>query len=186
MTCRTAGFATVKQDDLSFLSKVFSCLLMLCGGNPLGTAGGIKTTTVYIIILAMGCYLSGKKVTSFYRRYSPRVIVKAMSLFLLALATIFTSFVIIYAIESRLDLQTLNINSSLSTSLIYEIFSAFGTVGVTVGVTPYLSSASKIILATLMFIGRIGPITFFHLLSNKIQFEDSSKVQYVEEDFLIG
>lgn len=186
VTTRTAGFSTVNQDDLSFLSKLFSCLLMLIGGNPLGTAGGIKTTTVYIIVLAMSCYLAGKKVTSFYRRYSPNVIVKAMSLFLIAIATIFISFVAIYALESQLDLNTLNINSTRSTSILFEVFSAFGTVGLSIGITPHLSAGSKIILALLMFVGRVGPITFFHLLNKKIHFEDSSKVQFVEEDFLIG
>lgn len=186
VTTRTAGFSTVNQDNLSFLSKLFSCLLMLIGGNPLGTAGGIKTTTIYIIVLAMSCYLAGKKVTSFYRRYSPNIIVKAMSLFLLAIATVFVSFVTIYALESQLDLRAININSNRSTSLMFEVFSAFGTVGLSVGITPHLSSGSKIIIALLMFVGRIGPITFFHLLNKKIHFEDTSHVQYVEEDFLIG
>ena len=66
ITCRTAGFATQDQDQMSVLSKVFSCFLMFFGGNPLGTAGGVKTTTLYIIVLAMVCYLTGRKVTSFH------------------------------------------------------------------------------------------------------------------------
>ncbi|NLZ15071.1 MAG: TrkH family potassium uptake protein, partial [Erysipelotrichaceae bacterium] len=106
--------------------------------------------------------------------------------FLLAIATVFVSFVTIYALESQLDLGAININSNRSTSLMFEVFSAFGTVGLSVGITPHLSSGSKIIIALLMFVGRIGPITFFHLLNKKIHFEDTSHVQYVEEDFLIG
>ena len=82
--------------------------------------------------------------------------------------------------------RAININSNRSTSLMFEVFSAFGTVGLSVGITPHLSSGSKIIIALLMFVGRIGPITFFHLLNKKIHFEDTSHVQYVEEDFLIG
>ena len=186
VTCRTAGFATVDQDGLSVLGKAFSCFLMFFGGNPLGTAGGVKTTTLYIIVLAMVCYLTGRKVTSFHRRYSNGVIVKAMSLVLLAVTTIFITFIIIYAFESRLNTTDLGLSSPKSAVLIYEIFSAFGTVGVTAGVTPYLSIGSKITIIILMFIGRLGPITFFQLLGSKMRIDDDSTYHYVEEDFLIG
>ena len=186
VTCRTAGFATINQDNLSVLGKAFSCFLMFFGGNPLGTAGGVKTTTLYIIVLAMICYLTGRKVTSFHRRYSSGVIVKAMSLVLLAASTIFISFIIVYAFESGLDVSAIELKSTKSAVLIYEIFSAFGTVGVTTGVTPYLSAGSKVVIIILMFIGRLGPITFFQLLGSKMRFDDESKYHYVEEDFLIG
>lgn len=186
VTCRTAGFATIDQDSLSVLGKAFSCFLMFFGGNPLGTAGGVKTTTLYIIVLAMVCYLTGRKVTSFHRRYSNGVIVKAMSLVLLAVTTIFITFIIIYAFESRLNTAELGLSSPKSAVLIYEIFSAFGTVGVTAGVTPYLSIGSKITIIILMFIGRLGPITFFQLLGSKMRIDDDSTYHFVEEDFLIG
>ena len=186
VTCRTAGFATVDQDKLNVLSKSFSCFLMFFGGNPLGTAGGVKTTTLYIIVLAMVCYLSGRKVTSFHRRYSNEVIVKAMSLVLLAVSTIMISFIAIYAFENKLDVSEIGLTSTKSAALIYEVFSAFGTVGVTTGVTPHLHVGSKIVICLLMFIGRLGPITFFQLLGSKMRFDDKSKYHYVEEDFLIG
>ena len=189
VTCRTAGFATVDQDQMSVLGKAFSCFLMFFGGNPLGTAGGVKTTTLYIIVLAMVCYLTGRKVTSFHRRYPNDVVVKAMSLVLLAVATIFVSFIAIYAFENQLDVSTIGesgLTSTKSAALIYEVFSAFGTVGVSTGVTPYLSVGSKIVICFLMFIGRLGPITFFQLLGSKMRLDDNSKYHYVEEDFLIG
>ena len=186
VTCRTAGFATMDQDNLSVLGKLFSCFLMFFGGNPLGTAGGVKTTTLYIIVLAMVCYLTGRKVTSFNRRYSNGVIVKAMSLVLLAVATVFVSFIMIHAFESSLDMDAIGLISTKSSALIYETFSAFGTVGVSTGVTPYLSIGSKIVIIILMFIGRLGPITFFQLLGSKMKVDDQSKYHYVEEDFLIG
>ena len=186
VTCRTAGFATVNQDNLSVVGKSISCFLMFFGGNPLGTAGGVKTTTLYIIVLAMVCYLAGKKVTSFHRRYSNEVIVKAMSLVLLAVTTILIAFFALNGFESGLDVKTIGLNSTKSSALIYEVFSAFGTVGVSVGVTPHLSVGSKIVIAILMFIGRLGPITFFQLLGSKMRFDEKSNYRYVEEDFLIG
>ena len=186
VTCRTAGFATVDQDKLSILGKSFSCFLMFFGGNPLGTAGGVKTTTLYIIVLAMVCYLTGRKVTSFHRRYSNGVIVKAMSLVILAVSTVFISFLVIYAFEGDLDMNKLGLQSSKSAAVLYEVFSAFGTVGVSTGITPYIHTGSKITICILMFIGRLGPITFFQLIGSKMQFESESKVHFVEEDFLIG
>ena len=187
VTCRTAGFATMDQDKLTVPGKAFSCFLMFFGGNPLGTAGGVKTTTLYIIVLAMVCYLMGRKVTSFHRRYSNEVVVKAMSLVLLAAATIFISFIAIYAFESKNGLINMDdFTSTKSAVLIYEVFSAFGTVGVSAGITPYLSVGSKIVICILMFIGRLGPITFFQLLGSKMRFDDKSRYHYVEEDFLIG
>ena len=160
---------------------------MFFGGNPLGTAGGVKTTTLYIIVLAMICYISGRKVTSFHRRYSNEVIVKAMSLVLLAVATIFVSFILLYAFEGKLDVASIGLtNTTKSSALIYEVFSAFGTVGVTAGITPYLSVGSKIVICILMFIGRLGPIIFFQLLGSKMRLDDKSKYHYVEENFLIG
>ena len=184
VTCRTAGFATINQDDLSVLGKSFSCFLMFFGGNPLGTAGGVKTTTLYIIVLAMVCYITGRKVTSFHRRYSNGVIVKAMSLVILAVTTIFISFLVIYAFEENLNME--GFKSTKSAAILYEVFSAFGTVGVSTGITPLLHAGSKIMICILMFIGRLGPITFFQLIGSKLQFDDQSKFHYVEEDFLIG
>ena len=109
-----------------------------------------------------------------------------MSLVLLAVTTIFITFIIIYAFESRLNTAELGLSSPKSAVLIYEIFSAFGTVGVTAGVTPYLSIGSKITIIILMFIGRLGPITFFQLLGSKMRIDDDSTYHFVEEDFLIG
>lgn len=186
VTCRTAGFATVDQDKLSILNRVFSCFLMFFGGNPLGTAGGVKTTTLYIIILAMICYLTGRKVTSFHRRYSNEVIVKAMSLVILGVGVIMVAFIGVYSFESNLDMEAIGLESTKASGLIYEVFSAFGTVGVTAGVTPYLSVGSKLIIIVLMFIGRLGPITFLQLTGTKMSFDEEGKYRYVEEDFLIG
>ena len=85
-----------------------------------------------------------------------------------------------------MDVAAIGLQSPKASALAYEVFSAFGTVGVTAGVTPYLSVGSKIVIILLMFIGRLGPITFLQLLGSKMRFDDQSKYRYVEEDFLIG
>ena len=109
-----------------------------------------------------------------------------MSLVILAIATVFISFLFIYSFEGDLNIEELNLQSSKSACILYEVFSAFGTVGVSVGITPHLHVGSKIVICILMFIGRLGPITFFQLLGSKLQFESDTKFHYVEEDFLIG
>ena len=83
-------------------------------------------------------------------------------------------------------MDAIRLESTKASALIYEVFSAFGTVGVSAGVTPHLSVGSKIIIIILMFIGRLGPITFIQLTGTKMSFDNQGKYRYVEEDFLIG
>ena len=109
-----------------------------------------------------------------------------MSLVILAVATVFISFLIIYAFEGDLNMAEYGLSSTKSSAILYEVFSAFGTVGVTIGITPYLHTGSKIAIIVLMFIGRLGPFTFFQLIGSKMRFDDQNKFHYVEEDFLIG
>lgn len=186
VTLRTAGFATYNQDNISLVGKVIGCVLMLIGGSPLSTAGGIKTTTAFMIVLAMVSYFRGKPVSAFKRTYSSNMIVKAMSLVFLAIFAVLAAFLAIAAFENKMDPGDLGLSSEKNTILIYEVFSAFGTVGVTTGVTPYLSLGSKIVLCLLMFLGRLGPMTFLQLFQANLDKKQNLHYEYVEEDFLIG
>lgn len=180
VTCRTAGFANFNQENLSTGGYVVSCLLMFVGGSPLSTAGGIKTTTAFIIVLAIFCYLRGKKVVAFKRSYSSNMILKAMSLVFIAAILIAVSFVGIGLFERNNPL------CEDGEKLMFEVVSAFGTVGLSANLTPTLALGSKIILILLMFLGRLGPITFFQIFQNSIDKEEKIHFKYVEEDFLIG
>lgn len=180
VTCRTAGFTTYNQANLSVMGRIISCLLMLIGGSPLSTAGGIKTTTVFLIFLAMYKYLSGKKVSAFKRTYSNKMVLKAMSLLLIALSTILISYLLVVTFEDG------NTHVPERGALLFEIFSAFNTVGNTVGITPYLSIGTKIVLCLLMFMGRLGPITLFQIFQKNIDKEEKLHYEYVQEDFLVG
>ena len=186
VTLRTAGFASYPQDKLSLVGKVFSCILMLIGGSPLSTAGGIKTTTAFMIFLAMFSYFRGKQVVAFKRTYSTNMIVKAMSLAFLAVFIILVGIVSISGFEYDSEITALGLESSKEMSVIYEVFSAFGTVGVSVGITPYLTIGSKIVICFLMFLGRLGPITFLQIFQANMDKKQSLHYEYVEEDFLIG
>ena len=178
VTCRTAGFATYDQSQLSIGSKIISCILMFIGGSPLGTAGGIKTTTFFIVILSIYCFLSGKEVTAFNRRYSQKQIIKALSLIFISLAVILTCYVVVSVIETN--------KGFTGDDIVFELFSAFGTVGLTANLTPSLKSGSKIILCVLMYLGRLGPMTLFSVFSRNMNTESKLHYELVEEDLLIG
>ena len=187
VTLRTAGFATYNQDNISLVGKAISCLLMFIGGSPLSTAGGIKTTTAFMIGLAMFSYFRGREVTAFKRRYSTNMIVKAMSLVVLGIFALIGGFIIFTLCEERWGhLDTLELNSAIPLANLYEIFSAFGTVGVSTGITPEITIGSKIVLCLLMFLGRLGPMTFLQIFQANMDKKISLHYQYVEEDFLIG
>ena len=184
VTLRTAGFATYNQDNISMTGKIISCMFMFIGGSPLSTAGGVKTTTAFMIFLAMFSYFRGKQVTAFKRRYSSNMIVKAMSLVFLGMFAIIIGFLFVSAFEGN----RLNgvFNTDKSTAIVYEVFSAFGTVGVSTGITPALSAGSKIVLCLLMFLGRLGPMTFLNIFQINMDKQQNLHYDYIEEDFLIG
>ena len=179
VTTRTAGFASFDQDSMSSAGKVFSCLLMFIGGSPIGTAGGIKTTTIFIIVLSFIRFVQGKNIVAFKRQYSRISIIKAMSLVFLSIMIALISFVAIITIEKD------NPQAS-SENIFFEVFSAFGTVGLTANLTPSLSAATKIIICILMFFGRLGPISIFQIFQQNIEKEESKHFDYITTDVIIG
>lgn len=183
VTLRTAGFATYNQDNISIVGKTISCMFMFVGGSPLSTAGGIKTTTAFMIVLAMFSYFRGKPVIAFKRKYSANMIVKAMSLVFLGFFAVIVGILCLSGFE-RNGFTCITTDKPLA--IIYEVFSAFGTVGVSTGITPQLSLGSKIVLCFLMFLGRLGPMTFLQIFQANMDKKQSLHYEYVEEDFLIG
>ena len=178
VTCRTAGFASYDQAQLTTTGKTISCLLMFIGGSPLSTAGGVKTTTVFIVVIAVFSHLRGKPVIAFNRAYNSNTVLKGTTLVVIAFAACMFAFIGISAFEKH--------NTAITMDLIFfETFSAFGTVGLSANLTPLLSNGSKIIICIMMFLGRLGPMTFFQVFKNSYT-ESTGHFEYVEEDFLVG
>ena len=174
VTCRTAGFASFDQSSLTTAGKTISCLLMFIGGSPLSTAGGIKTTTIFIVVIAVIAHLRNKRVVAFNRAYSSTTILKGLSLMVISVLAIMLCYISLSAFDKGLDAE----------EIFFESFSAFGTVGLSTGITPLLSDGSKITLCIMMFLGRLGPMTFFQVFRNNDV--DTGHFQYVESDFLVG
>lgn len=152
---RTAGFNTIDLNKMNQSSIFFMTLLMLIGGSPQGTAGGFKTTTLAVLILSIRAVFNHKQNPQcFGRRISMDTLNNATALFMLFMVLFFTGAFLISAFDQLPILDAL-----------FEAASAIGTVGLTLGITPTLSSASHCILIFLMFFGRIGGLTLLLAIS---------------------
>ena len=149
VTTRTAGFATVPQQDLTNASSVLCLLLMFIGGSPVGTAGGIKTVTIAVLAASALATIQNKQdVSLFNRNISKQAVNKAVAVTMMSFAIMFISTILLSAVS---DADALDV--------LFETVSATATVGLTRDLTPYLNEAGKIIIIGTMYLGRVGPIS---------------------------
>ena len=174
VTLRTAGFDAIGQGGLSESSKAMSTILMLIGGSSGSTAGGIKTATVAVLLLALRANLRGREQVTFRGRAIPfSQVLNAMTLTLVVLFVFLIASMVISTVEG---LPYLN--------CAYEVASAMGTVGLTTGITPELTRISQSILIVLMYLGRVGILSFsIALMTGKRR---PAKLHYPEINVMIG
>ena len=174
VTFRTAGFATFSQAGLRDVSCLAAYLLMFIGGSPIGTAGGVKTTTFYLAILGFNSYVHGKNDAHAYKRsVSEEAMRKATAIIEVSVVTVMVLTLLLVATNP------VGIEDGL-----FEIVSACATVGLTRNLTPTLNTAGKLIVTVGMYLGRIGPISMaFFLTGGK---KNESGVHYAEGNFYIG
>lgn len=184
VSSRTAGLTVVSINQLTNASKFVIMILMFIGANPISTGGGIKTTTTFIVFLSIWALISGKKVHAFKRTFSIESILKAMALVVISYVFILLSVIVIEYIEQFNTGYPEGIKTG--TALLFEVVSAFGTVGFSEGVTPYLSSTSKVLFIGIMLLGRIGPIAAISVFSDKLSWTEHSDVEYMEANVPIG
>ena len=149
VTTRTAGFATVPQQDLTNASSILCLLLMFIGGSPVGTAGGIKTVTLAVLVVSALATIQNKQdVSLFNRNISRQAVNKAVAVTMMSFAIMFVSTILLSAVT---DAEVLDV--------FFETVSATATVGLTRDLTPYLNWAGKLIIIGTMYLGRVGPIS---------------------------
>lgn len=175
VTTRTAGFATYNQSNLSSSSKVISKILMFIGGSPGSTAGGVKTTTIGVIIITVISIILGKKDNEiFHKRIQFDLIRRAITVVFISFTLILLCLVILTITEPSLALG----------DIFFETISAFGTVGLSTGITASLSTIGKTVIIVLMFFGRVGPVTI--LVAIWADSEDKNIIRYPQGRIYIG
>ena len=148
---RTAGFNTLAINNMDAVSCLITIVLMFIGAAPGSTAGGVKVTTFFVLFLTVVAFLSGRKdVQAFEKRISYSIVNKAVAIFILNLLLVLVTTAVLLINKEGSLLQTL-----------FEATSAFGTVGLSTGITPDLCASSKIQLVLTMIFGRVGTITVF-------------------------
>ena len=172
VTARTAGFNTIDLSRLAGPAIFVLISLMFVGASPGGTGGGIKTTTFALLLLTMRSAILGRYHTEvFGRRINYETVRKALTIALLAFFLVILSSAIV------------SYQGFEFSKILFEVTSAFGTVGLSMGITTKLSNLSKIVVALTMFIGRVGPLTLFvGLTLSKYE----KKTMFPKEDISIG
>lgn len=176
VTPRTAGFNTIDLTQLTMGSKFFITILMFIGGSPGSTAGGVKTVTIGVLIIAVISVLQGKKDTEiFKRRIAINIIREALAVVMIVIFLSIAMIMILTITEKATFME-----------IFFEVISALGTVGLTLGTTPELSTAGKIIIAFGMFIGRLGPLTIGFAISRRQGQYYQRNYRYPKGDIMVG
>lgn len=174
VTARTAGFASVPQENLTDASAAVSLILMLIGGSPVGTAGGMKTVTVAVLFCSALATVQNKQSASLFgRRISEESVKKAVAVVVTFLTICLGSTVLLLATN---DISALD--------AVYETVSATATVGLTRNLTPSLNTFGKILITVTMYFGRVGPISLAVALGSKN--ESQNVISEPTEEISIG
>ena len=159
VTTRTAGFASIPQENLTDTSSLVSLILMFIGGSPVGTAGGVKTVTVFVLICsALSTIRNKKQINAFNRAISESSIRKAVAVVIMFTVVMLCSIVLLSAVTNAPILD-----------VIYESVSATATVGLSKNLTSSLNLMGRLVIIATMYFGRIGPISLAVALGSKSQ-----------------
>ncbi|GAB6138268.1 TrkH family potassium uptake protein [Halanaerobaculum tunisiense] len=173
VTPRTAGFNTVPIGNLTAGSLFLVIILMIIGASPGSTGGGLKTTTVGVLLLTTYSLVRGKKTPQLFgRTILQSTIYKALAVTLSGLLFVVLASLVLTVTETASFIR-----------IFFEAISAFGTVGLSTGITSSLTVIGKLVVVVLMFIGRVGPLTLAVALGEKVE---TDKVKYPAEEILIG
>ena len=173
ITTRTAGFNTVDIGSLTTPTFLFFIFFMFIGGSSGSTAGGIKTGTFFVIVAVVYNMFRGREeVEVFERTIQRRTVQKAVSIATLSLLTILMfCLILLYTEEASFK------------AVIFEAFSAFGTVGLSAGLSPDLTAIGKVIVSILIFVGRVGPLTLALVLGRDVA---EKRIRFPEERIVVG
>ena len=179
VTLRTAGFSTISQDALTGSSKLIGIIFMFIGASPASTGGGVKTTTIGVLILMVFSIVRANESVVIFGKQIPITVFKR------ALTVVMISLFIVIVCACVLSVSERNSGMKMI-DLFYESTSAFGTVGLSSVNTPSLNVFSQMFLIPVMFFGRVGPLTLAFALANKLEHNAKNRLHYPEEKPMIG
>jgi len=180
ITARTAGFNTLDIPQLGGATLFILIMLMFVGASPGSCGGGIKTTSLAIMGAILRNKIQGKtSVNIFHRTLPEETVSRALSIFILAVVTITAGLIILLITQMGAAYPS----KEYFLAYLFEAVSAFGTVGLSMGVTPTLSSAGKIVIIVLMLLGRVGLLTVAYVVTRR---ERLTLFRYAEEKVMIG
>ena len=172
VTTRTAGYFSYDQTILPPAGVALTIVLMFIGASPGSTGGGVKTTSFYTAVKAAFSLLLGRNPTAFKREISQESVMKAF----------FVIIISVLLVAAASFLLTVTDPQFTADKILYETVSAYATVGLTMGITPYISTGGKIILIIMMFLGRVGFMTIITAFARR----RASGARYLEEKVIIG
>lgn len=175
ITPRTAGYNSISTTDMTIAGKFLTVILMFIGASPGSTGGGIKTSTAFLLFMTVIAVIHGREDTEMYKKRIHK------SLVYRAMAITIISFVLVTAVTMILSIT----QKGSFIQFLYEATSAFGTVGLTLGLTPSLTPIGKIAILLTMYAGRVGPLTLMLAFSRR-EGAAGSAIKYPEDKILVG
>lgn len=174
VTPRTAGFNTIDIGRMTTAGLFVTIALMFIGASPGGTGGSIKTTTFRVLTSCTKAILQGKEEVLLYERQVPiSLILKAVGVVVGSVATVMISTILIALTDPKLDFI----------QILFEVVSAFATVGLSTGITASVSAAAKLVLIVTMYVGRVGVLLLMAALLGDPR---PSAIRYPQENLLVG
>ena len=176
ITPRTAGFNTIDTGRLTNASLLLTIVFMFIGGSPASTAGGIKTTTIGVVLFLVISVIKGREDTELFgKRISRGIVQRAIIIAIIALTLVIVFTMVLTITEPNFSFI----------EILFETVSAFGTVGLSMGITSELSGIGKVVVMFLMFSGRVGPLTITLALARQ-QRRNKGNIKYPEDKVLVG
>jgi len=182
VTARTAGFNTVEIGMLTNPTLFLMLLLMFIGASPGSTGGGIKTTSLGVLMALIISKFRGSDIVMCFKRTIPLHIISKSLAIIIASILIVVFFTMALSITESMGVS-FSKNKGIFLEMLFEVISAFGTVGLSMGITGTLSDLGKILITILMFIGRVGPLTIAIVVGQR---EGTIKYMYPEEPLMVG
>ncbi len=178
---RTAGFSIIDIGSIKPVTMIINEILMFIGAGPGSTAGGIKITTFILLSMIFLSFIKQKDSVVMYKKFIPQIIVyRTISIFLFAISWLIFAYTILLATKQQIPAT---LSQDASHRLLFELISAFGTVGLSTGITNYLNLIGKIVIIITMFFGRLGPTVIAVTIRRS---EYPVQIEYPEEQVMVG